>query len=89
VIFEFLELTRAFAVTHVCDCGVIWRLKVLGVEWPRAGARAFRGGGGRGVAMLGGRVCDVVVTPCDLHRLENTQNRTHKRIDALLLLCPG
>jgi hypothetical protein len=31
VIFEFLELTRAFAVTYVCDCGVIWRLMVLGV----------------------------------------------------------
>ena len=32
VIFEFLELTSAFAGTYVCDCGVIWRLMVLGVQ---------------------------------------------------------
>ena len=47
VIFECLELTRAFAGTHVCDCGVIWRLMVLGVEQQRAGARVFCEGGGR------------------------------------------
>ena len=70
VIFEFLELTRAFAVTYVCDCGVVWRLILLGLELEWAGARAFRGGGEGGVALLGGRVCDVVVTPCDLRRLE-------------------
>ena len=45
VIFEFLELTRAFAVTHVCDCGVIWRLMVLGSEQPRAGAAESRPSG--------------------------------------------
>jgi hypothetical protein len=44
-IFEYLELTRAFSVTHVCDSRIIWRLMVLGVEQQRAGARAFRGGG--------------------------------------------
>ena len=49
---------------------------------------SWRGGGG-GVALLGGRVCDVVVTPCDLRRLENTQYRTHKGVDSLLLLCLG
>ena len=42
---ECLELTRAFAVTHMCDCGVVWRLMVLGAEHQRAGARAFREGG--------------------------------------------
>ena len=30
--FECLELTRAFAVPHVCDCGIGWRLIVLGAE---------------------------------------------------------
>ena len=44
-IFECLELTRAFAGSYVCDCGIAWRLMVLGAELPRAGARAFRGGG--------------------------------------------
>ena len=53
VIFEFLELTHAFAVTYVCDCGVIWRLMVLGLEQPRAGARAFRGGGEGGGCAVG------------------------------------
>ena len=44
VIFEFLELTLVSAVTYLCDCGVIWRLMVLGDRWfgPRAGARVFR-----------------------------------------------
>jgi len=37
----------------VCDCGVIWRLRVLGVEWPRAGARAFRGRGEGGDCAVG------------------------------------
>jgi len=36
--------------------------------------------------MLGGRVCDVVVTPCDLRRLEMAPLA---RIDSLLLLCLG
>ena len=84
-IFEYLELTRAFSDEYLCDFGIIWRLIVLGVQRPRAGARAFRGGGGRGVAMLGGRVCDVVVTPCDVRRLEITRSQ----IDALLLLYLG
>ena len=44
MIFEWLELTLVSAVTHVCDCGVIWRLMVLGGEWGGAGARAVGGG---------------------------------------------
>ena len=44
----------------------------------------LRGGGG-GAAKLGGRVCDVVVTPCDVRRLEITR----ARIGSLLLLCLG
>ena len=83
VIFECLELTRTFAGTHMCDCGVIWRLMVLGAEQCRAGARAFRG---RGRAMLGGLVYDVVVTPCDVRRLEMVPLA---RLDSLLLLCLG
>ena len=86
MIFEFLELTRAFAVTYVCDFGVVWRLILLGLELEWAGARAFRGGGEGGVALLGGRVCDVVVTPCDLRRLEMARQVL---IDSLLLLCQG
>ena len=43
-IVECLELTRAFAGSYVCDCGIAWRLMVLGVEPEWAGARAFRGG---------------------------------------------
>ena len=31
-IFECLELTRAFAATHVCDCGIARSLMVLGGE---------------------------------------------------------
>ncbi len=53
MIFEFLELTRAFAGTYVCDCGVIWRLKVLGLELLWTGARAFRGGGEGGDCAVG------------------------------------
>ncbi len=64
----YLELTLAFAGSHVCDCGVIWRLMVLGEERRRAGAR-----GVGWAVMLGGRVCDGVVTPCDLRRLETEQ----------------
>ena len=60
VIFEFLDLTRACAVAHLCDCGVVRRLTVLGAEQLRAGARAFLVMGVLGV-MLGGRVCDVVL----------------------------
>ena len=41
--------------------------------------------GAEGGAMSGGRVCDVVVTPCDLRRLEMAR----PRIDPLLLLCLG
>jgi hypothetical protein len=85
-IFEYLELTRAFSDEYLCDFGIIWRLIVLGVQRPRAGARVFRGGGKRGWgAMLGGLVCDVVVTPCDLCRLEMAQSLT----DTLLWLCLG
>ena len=81
-IFECLELTRAFAATHVCDCGIAWRLMVLGLELLRAGAGAFRRGGG---ATLGGLVYDVVVTPCDLRSLEMARPQQ----DSLLLLCLG
>ncbi len=43
MIFEWLELILESAVTHLCDCGVIWRLMVLGDRWcgPRAGARVL------------------------------------------------
>ena len=51
--FEWLELTHAFAVSHVCDCGVIWRLMVLGVEPLRTGARVFCGEGRRGERDVG------------------------------------
>ena len=85
MIYEYLELTRVFAVPYVCGCGVIWRLIVLGVQRLRAGAMAFCGTGkGRG-AMLGVRFCDVVVTPCDVPRLEMAL----AQIDPLLLLCLG
>ena len=53
--FECLELTRAFAAPHVCDCRFISGLVVLGGQRQRTGTRAFRGGGGWGGAMLGGR----------------------------------
>ena len=81
-IFECLELTRVFAATHVCDCGIARRLMVLGAKHQRAGARALRRGGG---AMLGGLVYDVVVTPCDLRSLEMARPQQ----DSLLLLCLG
>ena len=45
---ECLELTRAFAVSHVCDCGVVWRLMVLGFQRLRNGAREFSGEGRMG-----------------------------------------
>ena len=45
---ECSELTRAFAASHVCDCGVVRRLMVLGGKRQRAGARAFCGEGPRG-----------------------------------------
>ena len=82
-IFACLELTHAFAGYRLCDCGVIWRPMVLGAEHQRAGARAFRRGGG---AMLGGLVYDVIVTPCDLRRLEMA---LLAQIGSLLLLCLG
>ena len=44
-IFECLvEVTRALEGTHVCDCGIAWRLMVLGVQQCWAGARMVRGG---------------------------------------------
>ena len=51
---EWLQLTRAFAGTYVCDCGVVWRLMVLGVQLLWAGGRAF----------CGEVLWCVVVTPC-------------------------
>ena len=60
---------------------------MVGVERRRAGVRAFLGGAEGGVwAMLGGRVCDVVVTPCDLRRLELA---LLAGVTPLLLLCQG
>ena len=38
---ECLELTRASAVSHVCECGVVWRLTLLGEQLKWTGARAF------------------------------------------------
>ena len=62
---ECLELTRASAGSHVCDCGVVWRLMVLGIQRLWDGARAFSGEGVEGGISRcgGGWVCDVVVTP--------------------------
>ena len=50
---ERLELTRGSAVTHVCDCGVVWRLMVLGLQQQRTGARVFCGEGRRGERDVG------------------------------------
>ena len=50
---ECLELTRWFTATHVCDCGVVWRLMVLGKEQLRAGAREFCGEGRMGEREVG------------------------------------
>ncbi len=55
--------------------GTTTTVRCKGVSW--------RGELGRG--SLGGRVCDVVVTPCNLHRLAITQ----PLIDSFLLLCQG
>ena len=85
VIFACLELTSAFAGARVCDCGIAWRRMVLGCKRPGAGAKAFRGGGEEGAAILDVRVCDAVVTPCDLRSLEMARPRN----DSLLLLCLG
>jgi len=64
------------------------RLECYGVGGTTMSGRcnyvSWRGGGGGG-AMLGGRVCDVVVTPCDLRSLEMAR----PRISSLLLLCLG
>ena len=48
-----LELTRASAEVHVCDCGDVWRRKVLGGQQRRAGARAFCGEERRGERDVG------------------------------------
>jgi hypothetical protein len=49
---------------------------VLGVQPFLAGARAFLCRGLEGGRDLVGRVCDVVVTPCDVHRLEMARPQT-------------
>ena len=49
--FECRELTRASAGSHVCDCGVVWRLVVLGEG--KSGARACWGEGRRGERDVG------------------------------------
>jgi len=43
-IVECLELTRAFAVPHVCDCGIAWSVMVLGGQQQWGGAIMFHGG---------------------------------------------
>ena len=49
VTFNELELTSTFAVTHMCDCGVIRRPMVLGEQLWRSGARAVGGLGELGI----------------------------------------
>ena len=54
-----LELTRESAGSHVCDCGVVWRLMVLGVQRLGTGAREICGEGRMGerdVGMGGGEM---------------------------------
>ena len=51
--FECRDLTRASAVSHVCDCGVVRRLMVLGAQRLRTGARVFCGEGRRGERDVG------------------------------------
>jgi len=51
--FEPLEVTRAFTESCVCDCGIFWRLMVLGGQQQRAGARAFLGGAEGGWSGVG------------------------------------
>ena len=51
MLFEWFELTLMSAASHVRDCGVIWRLMVLGKQWLRAGARVFCG---EGLGVVGG-----------------------------------
>ena len=79
MIFEFLELTRAFAVPYVCDCGVIWRPVVLGTQQLWTGARAHWLMG-----MLGCGTClwlqrDVHVTPCATCSLEMERPQVETR----------
>jgi len=82
--FEPLKLICVFAGRRMCDFDVIWGLMVLGVQHRGAGARAFWGKGDG--AIFVGRGCDVVLTPCDLRRLEMAPLA---RIGSLLLLCLG
>ena len=44
---------RASAVSHVCDCGVVWRLIVLGVQRLGIGARDVSGEGRMGERDVG------------------------------------
>ena len=52
----------AFAASYLCDCGVLWWLMVLGIQWLRAGARKLYEGGEKAGAMCGGLrcACDAV-----------------------------
>ncbi len=90
VIFQCLELTLVSAGTHVCDCGVICRLMVLGEQQPGTGARVLHGRregwGKRSLSVRKLRICDVVVTLFDLRRLETAVTRV---LDSFLLLCRG
>ena len=53
MLFEWTELTLVSAATHLCDCGVIRRPVVLGVQQPGTGARVFRRGGEGWGSVLG------------------------------------
>ena len=50
---------RASAVSHVCDCGVVWRLMVLGIQQLRAGARELCGEGRMGERDVGVSECEM------------------------------
>ena len=73
------SITRARLRGHLEAYGVGGRIakgRCKGISW--------RGGGG-GVALLGGRVCEVVVTPCVLRSLETILRLRGTR----LLRCMG
>jgi len=78
------------ADTRVCSTTRVrlWdRLEAYGVGGGTTMGRCkgVSGRGGAMGAMFGGRVFDVVVTPCDVHSLEMAR----PRIGSLLLLCLG
>ena len=75
---------------HTCAIvGSSGELKCWGWnDFGQVQGRFLEGRGGvvvTGGAMLGERVCDVVVTPCDLRSLEMAR----PRMGSLMLLCLG